>query len=464
MHRLNLLLSCLLAFALITPSSSAIEVEVTVETLAPEQGAFITPLWVGFHMGQFDSYDSGASASGFPGLESIAEDGNSGPLSDEFALQTPMGIQTTIAGPNGPIFAGESASFRTELNPEYHRYFSYVSMVIPSNDAFVANGDPTAHRVFDTDGNFTPVSFYILGNEVNDAGTEINDEIPENTAALAQAAPNTGEDEEGVITSHPGHQDKGNILNARPNGQINLPGYLIAKVTVRAVPTTEIRFAADGGQESTPSDSTAIAACRASLNYNQDELTVTCDHNVEGATAAHVHQAEAGSDGPAVLPFDSASTDPITQRFDVSTELVDAFFDGELYVNIHSDAHPAGEIRGQIDGCFSGPEGLCLNDRRFQVSATWNTGGDNNEASAVSNTGDSGFFTFFNADNIELDVKVLDNCNESGFFWVFAAGLTNVGVDLTVTDTLTGDFKVYPSLNGDVFETITDTAAFDGCP
>ena len=189
--RKKLLCLLCLAAALTVGSALAIEVEVTVENIAPSQGSIITPVWVGFHAGQFDTYDGGVSADGFPGLENIAEDGNTGPLSDDFDIQVPNGAQATLFGPNGPIFPGDSASARFELDPSDHRYFSYASMVIPSNDAFVANGNPTAHRVFDTDGRFTGFSFYILGNEVNDAGTEVNDEVPENTAALAQAAPNT---------------------------------------------------------------------------------------------------------------------------------------------------------------------------------------------------------------------------------------------------------------------------------
>ena len=459
---LSRLLTCA-GVGLCALSATAAEVEVIIENVAPSQGVFFTPVWVGFHPGSFDSYDAGAAAAAFPGLENIAEDGNSGPLSERFATEVPDGAQATVPGPNGPIFPGDKAVFKAELDPAVHRYFSYVSMVIPSNDAFVANGNPTTHRVFDTDGEFTGFSFYILGSEVNDAGTEVNDEVPANTAALAQAAPNTGIDENGVVTAHTGHREGGNILAAVPNGRFTLPGYRIAKVTVRRAPTTKVYFSADGDQESTPSGSAAIGACHASLNDDQDRLTVSCDHNVVDATAAHVHRAAAGTDGNVVLPFDAAAS-PLRQTFMVDDELVDAFFDGELYVNIHSDAFPGGEIRGQIDGCFAGPGGLCLNGGRFQVTATWNTGADATPATAVANTDDAGFFTFFGPENIELDVKVLDGCDINGRYWVFAAGLTDVGVELTVTDTTSGESESYSSAAGDTFETITDTDAFDACP
>lgn len=33
------------------------QVIVNIENLAPQQGTFLTPVWVGFHNGNFDIYD-----------------------------------------------------------------------------------------------------------------------------------------------------------------------------------------------------------------------------------------------------------------------------------------------------------------------------------------------------------------------------------------------------------------------
>ncbi len=464
MNRSLKFLSLLVALMAATVPASAFEVKVTIENVSPEGGTLITPMWLGFHMGQFDSYDGGAPAADFPGLEQIAEDGNSGPLSEDFAHQVPMGAQATVPGPNGPIFPGDTTSMRFDINPDDHRYLSYVSMVIPSNDAFVANGNPTAHRVFDTDGNFTGFEFYISGNEVNDAGTEVNDEIPEHTAALNQTSPNTGVDENGVITDHPGFIEGGNILDAIPNGQFVLPGYVIAKVTVTAVPTTRVSFRADDSQQAMPTGSTAIGACTATLNSVQTEVSFSCEHNVEGAIAAHIHLAPVGSDGPVVLPFEDLES-PLTGTLEFDDNItVDDFFGGNFYLNIHTDAFPAGEIRGQVDGCFEGPGGLCLNGDRFQVTANWQTLDGVGTGVAAEATADSGFFTFFSPNNIELDVKVLDACDINGNYWVFAAGLTDVGVELIVEDTLSGQIQTYTNQLGTTFQTVTDTAAFNTCP
>lgn len=79
---------------------------------------------------------------------------------------------------------------------------------------------------------------------------------------------------------------------------------------------------------------------------------------------------------------------------------------------------------------------------------------------------DYGVFFFFDPDNIEMVVKVLDACNLEGFnsFWVFAGGLTNVEVELTVTDTQTGQIKTYSNPLNTPFQPIQDTQAFATCP
>ena len=116
--------------------------------------------------------------------------------------------------------------------------------------------------------------------------------------------------------------------------------------------------------------------------------------------------------------------------------------------------------------CLGSATALCLNAERFRVEATWRTlAGGEGAATAVEETSDTGLFWFFSEDNIELVVKVLDACDtEFESFWVFAGGLTDVGVTLTVTDTETGAVAVYENALGQPFETLTDTAAFATCP
>ena len=111
------------------------------------------------------------------------------------------------------------------------------------------------------------------------------------------------------------------------------------------------------------------------------------------------------------------------------------------------------------------PTRFASNAGRFAVSADFKPTpeGPSSPATAVPLTGDTGYFWFFDPVNIELVVKVLDACPVNQHHWVFAGGLTNVGVELKVTDTLTGDVQDYSNSAGSPFQPIQDSSAFF-CP
>ena len=85
-------------------------------------------------------------------------------------------------------------------------------------------------------------------------------------------------------------------------------------------------------------------------------------------------------------------------------------------------------------------------------------------AHVVQLTDDTGYLWFFNPDNVEVVVKVLDACEPFGRFWVFAGGLTNVEVDLVVTDSETGQTNTYHNNLNQPFAPLQDTDAFATCP
>jgi hypothetical protein len=116
-------------------------------------------------------------------------------------------------------------------------------------------------------------------------------------------------------------------------------------------------------------------------------------------------------------------------------------------------------------GCVPDATTLCLNGGRFRVTVDWTTPlGTSGQGMAQALTADSGYYWFFQPDNIETVVKVLDGCGTNDRYWVFAAGLTNVEVDLLVTDTASGITRPYHNPQGTSFRAILDTAAFATCP
>ena len=64
----------------------------------------------------------------------------------------------------------------------------------------------------------------------------------------------------------------------------------------------------------------------------------------------------------------------------------------------------------------------------------------------------------------EVLVKVIDGCGFNDRYWVFLSGLTNLGVELTVTDTATGEVVTFDNGVGIDFEPVLDTNAFATCP
>jgi len=115
--------------------------------------------------------------------------------------------------------------------------------------------------------------------------------------------------------------------------------------------------------------------------------------------------------------------------------------------------------------CSPSATALCLNGDRFRVEARWRTLlGQAGEGHPARLTDETGTFWFFDPDNVELIVKVLGGCSVNGHFWLFAGGLTNVEVELTVTDTETATQRRYRNPLSTAFQPILDTTAFATCP
>lgn len=104
------------------------------------------------------------------------------------------------------------------------------------------------------------------------------------------------------------------------------------------------------------------------------------------------------------------------------------------------------------------------NDQRFQVSVQWSDGTTTQPATALDFTDDTALFFFFDENNVELVVKVLDGCAINERFWVFAAGLTDVEVTVTVLDTSSGQVWTYENPFGADFPPLKDVEAFATCP
>jgi len=332
------------------------DVRVTVTNRAPALGTFQTAVWIGFHDGTFELHDLGSAADTFfptsDALERLSEDGNVEPLRTEFldqGLGRVQGLLPGVLGPEpsgGQLAPGEtvSAVFRLDPSDLGDRFFSYATMIIPSNDAFSANDDPQAHEIFDVGTTFVATDFVVPGSEGLDAGTETNDEVPANTGFFGQTVPDTGVPEGGVVAVHPG------FLAPGSGGILDDPDFTAADFKAVGYELLEFRF-----EELTVKGSpTGIVVARLNDTQTQIEFAVVA-HGLSGpANAMHFHEGSPGIAGPPVIDLfdtidvnkDGVVTAQGTEAVDAA--FVDALLAGDIYLNIHTALNPAGEVRGQV--------------------------------------------------------------------------------------------------------------------
>ena len=110
----------------------------------------------------------------------------------------------------------------------------------------------------------------------------------------------------------------------------------------------DVKLALSGANEVPPVTTSAAGS---------GTITVADDGSVSGSvsstgvagTAAHIHEGEAGANGPVIVPL---TKDGDTYKVPAGAKLTSAqlasFKAGNLYVNVHSAANPNGEIRTQL--------------------------------------------------------------------------------------------------------------------
>jgi len=154
-----------------------VELRVTIRNLSPANSLSFAPLRVGFHNGTYDSFNNGMAAGA--AITSIAEGGSG---TDWFAAFAAADPTATLGSVGGALLPGATAMNTFTVDPSINRYFSFGSMVIPSNDHFIGNDNPMQYMLFDAMGNLNISSISQFGRQIWDNGSELED--PANAAFI----------------------------------------------------------------------------------------------------------------------------------------------------------------------------------------------------------------------------------------------------------------------------------------
>ena len=169
---LVLALGATLTVASVPAAAANFNVTVKVENLAPINSISFAPLRLGFNNGTFDAFNIGQAATA--PIISVAEGGSGSAWLPAFAAADPT---ATIGSITPALLPGQTLSSTFQVDSSINRYFTFASMVVPSNDFFIGNDSPTEYQLFDNAGNLQLSSISLKANQIWDAGSEVFDPV-----------------------------------------------------------------------------------------------------------------------------------------------------------------------------------------------------------------------------------------------------------------------------------------------
>ena len=241
-----------------------------------------------------------------------------------------------------------------------------------------------------------------------------------------------------------------------------------------------------GGQEVPPDVTNATGDATLVIDPTQTSIQVTVNFSgfTAGITAAHIHVGLIGEDGPIIFPLASGSsasplvatlteaafTPQPTAGITTFSEAISAIQEGRTYVNLHTEAFPDGEIRGQV-----GPVTLTAELNGLQEVPPVLTAGSgsmtvflNNDQSAMTFTLDFSNLNNINAAHIHVapvgvDGPIIFPMADASF----ASPLTGTLTDAGLTPQPAGNVSTFPDavnamITGNTYVNVHTTANPDG--
>jgi len=104
-----------------------------------------------------------------------------------------------------------------------------------------------------------------------------------------------------------------------------------------------------GAEEVPPVETSASGTANFQLRADRSVSGYVRTKGIEGV-AAHIHDGGPGVNGPVAIPLNKKNSNewtiPVGTKFTAAQ--IESLKAGTLYVNVHTDAHKGGEIRGQL--------------------------------------------------------------------------------------------------------------------
>lgn len=136
--------------------------------------------------------------------------------------------------------------------------------------------------------------------------------------------------------------------------------FLVTLFVVSSAAAAPIRYYANmtGGQEVPAVTTSSYGRAGVEFADSLTSMSYVIRTNISAPTAAHIHCAPAGQNGPVgvTLQLRSATGHGTITKPDKNNacgwttvaDVMAAMQSGGAYINVHTAVHPAGEIRGQI--------------------------------------------------------------------------------------------------------------------
>jgi Cu/Zn superoxide dismutase len=127
-------------------------------------------------------------------------------------------------------------------------------------------------------------------------------------------------------------------------------GTALAAATPAMAEMVKMKATLDAAQEVPPNDSTAKGTADVTFDTETKKLDWTIDYSglTGDATGAHFHgPADAGANADVAVPIEDPKSGAKGSATLTDAQVADLTA-GKYYINVHTAAHPDGEIRGQV--------------------------------------------------------------------------------------------------------------------